>query len=332
MRAYHRVSTRHPSLSAPPSSYLKMDKLQPITRNLPAVVRDSLEALLGEECYTTLVYNTNLHSTECLKLAVSKLLGVGIIAGGAIVKVPQILTVLSAKSARGLSLSSYLLDTAATAITVAYNVRNGFPLSTYGEMVFLLAQNAILIGLIAAYTPGPTLTRLVPIAASFSCFAYSLSSSTIVPSSLLATLQTLTIPLSLSSKVPQIVSNARLGSTGQLSAFLVFNSLAGCLARVFTSITETNDPVLIVGFAGAALLNAVLALQFFVYRNHDSAVAQLPSKRQLEDKVNAVATETKRKDVPEIGIGRASTAGEGTPARKPTPSRTSSPRYVRKLD
>lgn len=118
-----------------------MDKLQPITRNLPTFVRDPLEALLGQECYTSLVYNTDIHSTECLKLALSKLLGVGIIAGGAVVKVPQILTVLSAKSARGLSLSSYLLDTAATAITVAYNVRNGFPLSTYGEMVFLLAQN-----------------------------------------------------------------------------------------------------------------------------------------------------------------------------------------------
>lgn len=88
-----------------------------------------------------MIYDTNIHSSECLKLAVSKVLGVGIIAGGAVVKVPQIVSVVSAKSARGLSLSSYLLDTAATAITVAYNVRSGFPLSTYGEMIFLLAQN-----------------------------------------------------------------------------------------------------------------------------------------------------------------------------------------------
>lgn len=95
----------------------------------------------SQECYTTLIYNVDLSSTSCLKLALSKVLGVGIILGGAVVKVPQILTVLSSKSARGLSLSSYLLDTAATAITVAYNARNGFPLSTYGEMVFLLAQN-----------------------------------------------------------------------------------------------------------------------------------------------------------------------------------------------
>ncbi|GAA5828787.1 hypothetical protein JCM3766R1_003820 [Sporobolomyces carnicolor] len=313
-----------------------MDRLQPITRNLPSLVSEPLEALVGPACYKTLVWDTTLDSA-CVKLAVSKLLGVGIIAGGAVVKVPQILTVLSAKSARGLSLSSYVLDTAATAITVAYNVRNGFPLSTYGEMVFLLAQNAILIALIISYTPGPTVTRLVPLASTFALFAYSLSNPSLVPPTLLSTLQTITIPLSLSSKVPQIVSNWRLGSTGQLSAFLVFNSLAGCLARVFTSMTETNDPVLIIGFVGAALLNAVLALQFFAYRGTTTGTSQHePELRghKLED------VRSDKKEVPYgVGIGARPASGgiEGTPVRKVSTasSRTSSPasaRYVRKLD
>lgn len=315
-----------------------MDKLQPITRNLPTLIREPLEALLGQECYTTLIYNVDLSSTSCLKLALSKVLGVGIILGGAVVKVPQILTVLSSKSARGLSLSSYLLDTAATAITVAYNARNGFPLSTYGEMVFLLAQNAILIFLIVSFTPGPTLSRLVPILSTFGFLSYSLSNPSLVPSTLLSTLQTLTIPLSLSSKIPQIISNYRLSSTGQLSAFLVFNSLAGCLARVFTSFTETNDPLLILGFGGAALLNAVLAVQFFMYHGGGGN----SEKRELEKgahKVLEAVQDKKEKLSHEIGMGRpvASSAVEGTPVRKVSSagSRTSSPasnRYVRKLD
>ena len=110
------------------------------------------------------MYNLDLTSSECLKLALSKVLGLGMVAGGAILKLPQILTVVRSGSARGLSLSSYILDTVATGITasvvqldagvmliehtdaglldqVAYNVRNGFPFSTYGEMGFLLAQN-----------------------------------------------------------------------------------------------------------------------------------------------------------------------------------------------
>lgn len=69
------------------------------------------------------------------------MLGLGLVAGGSIVKVPQILKIVNSKSAKGLSLSSYLLDTAGLAVTVAYNYRHAFPWSTYGENVFLVIQN-----------------------------------------------------------------------------------------------------------------------------------------------------------------------------------------------
>lgn len=95
----------------------------------------------SQECYTTLVWNLDLTSSSCLKYSISKVLGLVIVAGGSIVKVPQIVKIVGGKSARGLSLSSYVLDTAGLAITVAYNFRHGFPWSTYGESVFLLVQN-----------------------------------------------------------------------------------------------------------------------------------------------------------------------------------------------
>ena len=65
----------------------------------------------------------------------SKVLGLGIVVGGGIVKVPQILKIVKHKSARGLSLSSYLLDTASLLLVDVYNVRLQFPFSTYGENV-----------------------------------------------------------------------------------------------------------------------------------------------------------------------------------------------------
>ncbi|GAA5883240.1 hypothetical protein JCM1840_005035 [Sporobolomyces johnsonii] len=314
-----------------------MDKLQIVTHNLPPVVRDPLVALLGQECYTTLVWNTDI-TGPCVKLAVSKVLGVGIIAGGAIVKLPQIIKVLRSSSARGLSLSSYVLDTVATGITVAYNLRNGFPWSTYGEMVFLLVQNAILIVLISVYSPRSALARLLPLTLLFSALAYSLSSSSLVPSALLSTLQTLTIPISLSSKLPQILTNHRLGSTGQLSAFLVFNSLAGCLARVFTTQTETNDPVLFWGFASAAALNAIIALQMLAYWNHRDV--ELVQKRASDGELTRVGvTSVEKNEVPVArGLGQVPAPATSTPARKVSSSRTSSPasanarRYVRKLE
>jgi mannose-P-dolichol utilization defect protein 1 len=94
-----------------------------------------------QQCYVSLVENLNVTDTYCLKYALSKGLGLGMVAGGAILKVPQIISVVSSGSAKGLSLSSYVLDTAATAITVAYNIRKENPFSTYGELGFLLVQN-----------------------------------------------------------------------------------------------------------------------------------------------------------------------------------------------
>lgn len=88
---------------------------------------------------------------------------------------------------------------------------------------------AILIVLITSFSSRPTFPRLAPLVMLLGSIAYALASETLVPASTLAFLQTLTIPLSLSSKVPQIVANQQARSTGQLSTFLVVNSLAGCV-------------------------------------------------------------------------------------------------------
>jgi mannose-P-dolichol utilization defect protein 1 len=76
-----------------------------------------------------------------VRYSISKVLGIGIVVGGGIVKVPQIIKIVNSKSARGVSLASYLLDTASLLIVVAYNVRSHFPFSTYGENLFLTIQN-----------------------------------------------------------------------------------------------------------------------------------------------------------------------------------------------
>jgi mannose-P-dolichol utilization defect protein 1 len=83
------------------------------------------------------------------------------------------------------------------------------------------------------------------------------------------------------SKAPQIISNHRLQSTGNLSAFAVFNAFAGCLARLFTTSQETGDSLVWWGFALAAALNAVLAGQMIMYWN----VADDYKSRPLTDTI-----------------------------------------------
>jgi mannose-P-dolichol utilization defect 1 len=180
--------------------------------------------------------------------------------------------VLSARSARGLSLPAYVLETLSYAITLAYAFRNHFPFSTYGENFFLALQNTIITHLIIHY-PSPSLRRaqntqtrlIIASLASIAC-AIALY---VLPTDILALLQFATLPLSVFSKLPQIRQNSRAQSTGQLSAFAVISQILGCLARLFTTATEVGDKLVAAGFALALLLNCILGAQMWMYWGKD---------------------------------------------------------------
>ncbi|KAJ3338051.1 hypothetical protein HDU93_010049 [Gonapodya sp. JEL0774] len=100
---------------------------------------------------------------------------------------------------------------------------------------------------------------------SFLAGLYALFQPAVAPMGLLGTLQGLTILIGIASRVPQIYSNYATRSVGQLSSITVFLISAGSVARVFTTLQEVNDPVLLVGAVVAALLNVVLASQCVLY-------------------------------------------------------------------
>ncbi|OCF33834.1 mannose-P-dolichol utilization defect 1 [Kwoniella heveanensis CBS 569] len=289
-----------------------------ITHNIPSVLRQPAEALIGEQCYDILVYNFDVTNVECLKYALSKGLGLGIVLGGSIVKIPQILKIVSSQSARGLSLSAYILETTSYAINLAYASRNRFPFSTYGENFFLTIQNVIITLLILFFSGSRALTsgsglggplsgkkaggagsgslgKVVSGLAVTAVTGVVLWSENLCPPSMLALLQAATLPLSLISKAPQIISNHRHRSTGNLSAFAVFNALLGCLARLFTTKQEVNDPLIFWGFAGAAILNAVLALQMIMYWSNSGSEEKdhKPFRRHSAEERGAAASPEK---------------------------------------
>lgn len=244
--------------------------------------------MIKQECYTSLIESLDVGDVKCLKYSLSKVLGVGIVFGGSVMKVPQILlskcpqkhimlvdvkwwsAVVNAHSARGLSLSAYILETLSYAITLAYSFRHQFPFTTYGENLFLTLQNVLITFLIIVYLPNKSSTRkrdsksksiiitsLLTVVVGAALYTISLRT--------LALLQITTLPLSLFSKIPQIRQNFRSKSTGQLSAFAVISQIAGCLARLFTTATEVGDSLVSAGFALALLLNIILGVQLWVY-------------------------------------------------------------------
>lgn len=56
-------------------------------------------------------------------------------------------------------------------------------------------------------------------------------------------------------------------SVGQLSLVTCLLLFFGSLARVFTSIHETGDSILILTYALASLANGVILSQFWIYRD-----------------------------------------------------------------
>ena len=80
-----------------------------ITRNLPWFIKDLGISIVGkvrissspaasnvtsdivQECYTSLIENLDVGDVQCIKYSLSKGLGIGIVVGGSIMKVPQIL-------------------------------------------------------------------------------------------------------------------------------------------------------------------------------------------------------------------------------------------------
>ena len=193
--------------------------LQPLTHKLPPPIRNTATQLLGESCYRSLVHNINLTDTVCLKLAISKGLGIAIIGASAIVKIPQLLKILNSQSAEGISFLSYLLETTSYLISLMYNVRNQFPFSTYGENALIAIQNIAISVLVLQYSGKASAAAVF--VAGMAGAGYAMYNENIVSMSTLQMLQGGAALLSVASKVPQIITIVQEGGTGQLSAFAV---------------------------------------------------------------------------------------------------------------
>lgn len=241
--------------------------LLPITSNLPGPINDAIISLLGEPCHNALLLDIDFsRHPECVSLAVSKALGIGIITAASVVKVPQIIKLVKSQSSEGLSFSSYLLETASFVITLAYNIRNGFPFSTYGETSLIAIQDVVISVLILVYSKRTAQAGAFLAAVGSAVYALIVS-DTIVTTAQMTSLQAGAGALSIASKLPQILAVYNQGGTGQLSAFAVFNYLFGSLTRIYTTLQEVDDKLILYGFIAGFFLNAILAAQMVYYWN-----------------------------------------------------------------
>ena len=85
---------------------------------------------------------------DCVKFTISKAIGLAIIVGSGIVKLPQVFKIIANKSVEGISPASYYIETTIFMQTAALAVSKGMAFSVYGENLIILVQNAAIIFLI----------------------------------------------------------------------------------------------------------------------------------------------------------------------------------------
>lgn len=304
--------------------------LTPITHRLPAPVQELATMLLGDSCYRSLVHNLTISDSVCMKLAVSKALSLAIVAASSVVKVPQMIKLINSGSAEGVSFIGYLLETASLMVTLVYNVRNKFPFSSFGETAFIVIQNVAICFLVLEYSGKGNMGSML--IAALAGTGFLLFNSDIVTAELLQYLQMGAGAVAALSKLPQIIAIFREGGTGQLSAFTVSHNLAsppieatnvrkqanyiptqvfsylfGSLSRIFTTLQEVPDKVILYSFIAGFALNAVLALQMVLYWKSPA------SKKTTEHKLTPAA----RRDIKEsVGNAAEKAKAQATGAEK----------------
>jgi len=221
--------------------------------------------LIPEDCHDEFFVKFNFFDVPCLKIAISKGLGYAIILGAVVVKVPQIMKMLKAKSGAGVSIASLFFEMTAITFTMAYSVHKNFPFSSWGETFFMCIQD-IIITLLTFIYGGSTLKALL-FAPIYIGINYALCTPAITPFAIIVKLQEFNLVVLLLSRFIQIWANFSSGHTGQLSVISQSLIAFGSLARVFTTIQETGDMLMTSQFILACSLNCMILGQIFWYWN-----------------------------------------------------------------
>lgn len=107
-----------------------------------------LHFIFPQPCYDEYFLKLNFFHVQCFNVVLSKALGYGIILGAVLVKLPQIMKIVSAGSGKGISLVAVMCELFAISATTTYGFAMSFPFSAYGEGLFLTIQTSLIAFLI----------------------------------------------------------------------------------------------------------------------------------------------------------------------------------------
>ncbi|XP_014720049.2 solute carrier family 66 member 3 [Equus asinus] len=181
----------------------------------------------------------------------------------AALKLPQIFAVLTARSARGISLPSLLLELAGFLVFLRYQCYYEYPLLTYLEYPILILQDLIL--LLCVFHFNGDVRRAAPYIAL------------LVTSWFLLTLQKWIIDLAINlctfisaaSKFAQLQDLWKTKDSGVMSALTCSLASYTCATRIITTLMTTNDLTILTRFVIMMTLNIWVTATVLRYQKTD---------------------------------------------------------------
>lgn len=204
-----------------------------------------------------------LSDSQCFRASLSLAIGAAIVLFAGLIKLPQILTIVSSKSVEGLSATTFLVETFGYTYNLAAHYREGYPLSTYGEFSVLLLQDYVILYLLYRYTGRSQFGVAVVLSFIVSLLVFC---SHLFPIQLLELMTLGNVAVVILSRTPQVYANFVNASTGALSAFTCWGLFLGACARVFTTLQDVDSLNILAGYLISALLNGIIAFQVVYYK------------------------------------------------------------------
>ncbi|GFR42589.1 hypothetical protein Agub_g3516 [Astrephomene gubernaculifera] len=230
-----------------------------------------------------------LPDAALLKMLISQLLGYAILAGACITKLPQILLILQAKTAEGLSLEMFEIETYTLLVSALYGYTQQLPFNTYGESLILAVQNAAILALVYGYSRVPVGRRLA-VTTAYVALVVGVLLGHISAASMTTFAEANTVVVML-SRLPQVFKNFSSGSTGALSGLTTAINVVGCCVRLFTTQQAGGGAAMMRGYVVSLIINATLLVQIILYRKKTAAVL---AAQRAKATAAAAAKETKK--------------------------------------
>ncbi|KAH0621972.1 hypothetical protein JD844_023794 [Phrynosoma platyrhinos] len=177
-----------------------------------------------------------------------------------VLKLPQGLALLAAKSARGFSLEGLLLELAGFLVCFRYMSYYSYPLPTYVEYPIIIVQDVILLLFVLHYTG--KLKHILPYTAIFVSGWYILS----LQKWILDLTMNLSTLISAASKLMQLQCLWQTRDSGQVSATTWSLAIYTCAARIYTTLMTTNDATVLVRFIVILAMNIWVLATVLYYR------------------------------------------------------------------